>query len=198
MVIRPACEEDFRQITVVHERAFPRFFLTSLGKGFLVTYYKAVLRSEKAIAICAVDEYENIIGFASGCIESLNFHRNLFNSNRLSFLLSVVKSALGKPSVFYRLARNLEKNANSHDDNDYAELLSIAVLPESKGSGIGKKLLESFEAEAKRRGGKKLALTTDFEKNDAVVNFYQNCGYTIFYDFVTYPKRRMFKMIKTL
>lgn len=198
MRILPANVMDYAQMTLVHERAFPGFFLTSLGKGFLLTYYKAVLRSEKAIAVCAVDEHENIIGFASGCIESSNFHRNLFNSNRLSFLLAVVKSALGKPSVFYRLARNLEKNANYQDDNDYAELLSIAVLPESKGSGIGKKLLESFEAEVKRRGGKKLALTTDFENNEAVVNFYQKCGYTIFYDFVTYPKRRMFKMIKTL
>jgi ribosomal protein S18 acetylase RimI-like enzyme len=109
-----------------------------------------------------------------------------------------MKSAFGKPSVFYRLAINLEKNASQKDDNDYAELLSIAVLPESKGSGIGKKLLESFEAEVKRRGGKKLALTTDFENNEAVVNFYQKCGYTIFYDFVTYPKRRMYKMIKIL
>jgi ribosomal protein S18 acetylase RimI-like enzyme len=198
MRIHPANEMDYTQMTVVHEKAFPGFFLTSLGKDFLSTYYKAVLRSEKSIAVCAVDEYKNVIGFASGCIESSNFHLNLFNCNRLSFLLAVVKSALGRPGVFYRLARNLEKNANYNDDNDYAELLSIAVLPESKGTGIGKMLLESFEAEVKRRGGKKLALTTDFENNDAVVNFYQKCGYAIFYDFVTYPKRRMFKMIKTL
>jgi ribosomal protein S18 acetylase RimI-like enzyme len=198
MRIIPANEMDYAQMTLVHERAFPGFFLTSLGKGFLLTYYKAVLKSEKSIAVCAVDESENIIGFASGCIVSSNFHRNLFNSNRLSFLLAVVKSAFGRPGVFYRLARNLEKNANYHDDNDYAELLSIAVLPESKGSGIGKKLLESFEAEVKRRGEKKLALTTDFENNETVVNFYQKCGYTIFYDFVTYPNRRMFKMIKVL
>ena len=198
MRIHPANETDYSQMTVVHARAFPGYFLTSLGKDFLSTYYKAVLRSEKAIAVCAVDEFENIIGFASGSIESSNFHRNLFNSNRLSFLLAVVKSALGKPSVFYRLAMNLEKNANHNDDNDYAELLSIAVLPEYKGNGIGKRLLENFEVEVKRRGGKKLALTTDYENNEAVVNFYQKCGYSVFYNFITYPNRRMFKMIKAL
>lgn len=198
MVIRLANKIDFNQMTFVHEKAFPGFFLTSLGKGFLLTYYKAVLGAERAIAVCAVDEFDNILGFASGCIESLNFHRNLFKSNKWAFFRAVVKSALGRPSVFYRLAKNLEKNANHKDDNDYAELLSIAVLPEAKGSGIGKKLLEGFEAEVKLRGGKKLALTTDCENNEAVVNFYQRCGYVIYYDFVTYPKRRMFKMIKSL
>lgn len=198
MRIRRANEKDYGQITVVHEKAFPGFFLTSLGKGFLVTYYEAVLKAEKAIAVCAVDESDNILGFASGCIESSNFHRNLFNSNKWSFLLAVVKSALVKPTIFYRLARNLEKNADLKDDNNYAELLSIAVLPEFKGNAIGKKLLESFEAEVRIREGKKLALTTDLENNEAVVNFYQRCGYDILYDFVTYPKRRMYKMIKTL
>jgi len=166
MKLRLAKQVDFSQMARIHTQAFQWFFLTSLGIRFLNTYYKAVLQYNTTIAVCAVDEYENIIGFASGCIESSNFHRNLFNSNRLSFLLAVVKSALGRPGVFYRLARNLEKNANYHDDNDYAELLSIAVLPESKGSGIGKKLLESFEGEVKRRGGKKLVLTTDFESVD--------------------------------
>jgi len=77
MKLRLAKQEDHSQMALVHTQAFQGFFLTSLGKDFLSTYYKTVLRSEKSIAVCAVDEYKNVIGFASGCIESSNFHLNL-------------------------------------------------------------------------------------------------------------------------
>lgn len=97
-----------------------------------------------------------------------------------------------------RLAKNLDKNPSTSDDRNYAELLSIAILPQLKGSGTGKALLELFEEEVVIRGGQKIALTTDYENNERVIAFYQKCGYEIFYDFVTYPNRHMYKMIKTL
>lgn len=198
MRIRSANEMDYAQITVVHARAFPSFFLTSLGNGFLLTYYKAVFKSEKTIAVCAVDENGSISGFASGTIEAFSYNRRLFYKNMFSFFFAVARAAFRNPAVFYRLAKNLDKSPNSYDDRDYAELLSIAVLPEFKGCGIGKYLLEHFENEVLKRGGKKLTLTTDYYNNERAVAFYKKCGYEVFYDFYTYPKRRMYKMIKLL
>jgi len=197
MIYRQATKDDYRALAYIHSQAFQGFFLTSLGIDFLETYYKAALNCQKSIAICAVNEERLIQGFASGSIESANYHRNLFKNNWVAFLLAVSKSALRKPAIIFRLANNLDKNPSPNDDKKYAELLSIAVLPELKGSGTGKALLEHFEEEVLRRGGKKVALTTDLNNNERVINFYKKCGYEIFYNFITYPNRQMYKMIKS-
>jgi len=198
MKYRLATKEDFRQMALIHQQAFRGFFLTSLGTGFLRAYYKAVLNCQISIAVCVVDDSGVMQGFASGSIRAANYHRNLFKKNMLPFLFAVLWSALRNPAVLFRLAKNLDKDQSKIDDRNYAELLSIAILPHLKGSGAGKALLDMFEQEVIKRGGKKVTLTTDYENNDRVIAFYQKCGYEIFYDFTTYPNRHMYKMIKTL
>jgi ribosomal protein S18 acetylase RimI-like enzyme len=93
---------------------------------------------------------------------------------------------------------NLNKSPNKNDKKDYAELLSIAVLPSLKGMGYGKLLLEKFEVRARNIGISSCVLTTDFYDNDGVIKFYKSNNYEIYYDFITYPNRRMYKMIKKL
>ena len=198
MKYRLATKEDFRQMALIHRQAFRGFFLTSLGPGFLRAYYKAVLNCQMSIAVCVVDDYDVIQGFASGSIRAANYHRNLFKKNMLPFLIAVLWSALRNPAILFRLAKNLDKDQSKKDDRNYAELLSIAILPHLKGSGAGKTLLNLFEQEVIKCGGVKVTLTTDYENNDRVIAFYQKCGYEIFYDFTTYPNRHMYKMIKTL
>lgn len=198
MICRSAKPDDYRAMAAIHHQAFSGFFLTSLGNRFLETYYKACIQHPDSIAVCVLDDKGTIQGFATGSIKAAGYHRNLLFKNPFRFLASALRSVLLKPSVLIRLAKNLDKNPSETDDRNYAELLSIAILPQLKGSGAGKALLEMFEEEVKVRGGKKIALTTDYENNHRVIAFYQKSGYEIFYDFVTYPDRHMYKMIKSL
>jgi ribosomal protein S18 acetylase RimI-like enzyme len=191
-------EDEFTSISIIHKYAFPDFFLTSLGIKFLNDYYKATLKNENTIAICSLDEHGIINGFAVGSLISKGYHKNLFIKNFGIFSYRAVILLFTKPLAILRLANNLDKRPNINDDGNYAELLSIGILPELKGSGIGNELLLNFEKEVIARGAKKLALTTDSENNDRVVSFYKKNGYEIFYSFITYPSRKMFKMIKDL
>ena len=100
------------------------------------------------------------------------------------------------PKAIVRLLKNLGKNTNTEDRGDYVELLSIVVLPGLNGLGIGKELIKNFEEEAKLRNAKEIALTTDLNNNDKVLEFYYKNGYSVYYDFTTYPNRRMYKLIK--
>ena len=36
------------------------------------------------------------------------------------------------------------------------------------------------------------------EQNPRAVGFYESMGYTILYDFIAYPNRKMYRLIKTL
>lgn len=103
-----------------------------------------------------------------------------------------------KPKAIIRLVNNLEKNTDKNDNGNYAELLSIGVLPDYNGQGIGKELIKKFEEEAKNKGCSEMALTTDFDKNSKVLEFYKSTGYEIYYEFITYPDRKMYKLKKNL
>lgn len=198
MIYRKANTNDFKILAKIHSLAFSDFFLTSLGIKFLETYYKTCLQDINSIAVCAVDENGVIQGFATGSFKAAGYHRRLFLKKPFRFLMAALRSVISNPSVLIRLAKNLDKNPSKNDDRIYAELLSIAILPQLKGSGAGKALLELFEEDVQKSGGKKIALTTDYDNNERVIAFYRKCGYEIYYDFITYPDRHMYKMIKAL
>lgn len=189
---------DYKFIAKIHAEAFSDFFLTSLGSGFLNTYYKACLRNSESISVGAVDTNGQIKGFCMGCISSKGYHKKLLMSNFHSFLIQGLLILFSKPFSLLRLVRNLEKKANYHDDGSYAEILSIAVSPNCKGSGIGRRMIEKFEEQALNKGCKKIALTTDYCNNQDVLLFYKSSGYTIYYEFSAFPNRKMYKLIKTI
>jgi hypothetical protein len=43
-----------------------------------------------------------------------------------------------------------------------------------------------------------MSLTTDFYNNIKTIEFYKGLGYNIYYDFIAYPNRKMYRMIKDL
>jgi ribosomal protein S18 acetylase RimI-like enzyme len=189
---------DVSEITLIHIKSFKDFFLTSLGKRFLNTYYKSCLKSAESIAICAIDENQNLVGFSVGCVHSKGFHKRLIKKSLLDFMVQGIIILFSNPKAIIRLLNNLGKNTNKEDNGNYAELLSIGVLPNFNGYGIGKELIKRFEEEAKLRNAKEIALTTDLQNNDRVLEFYYNNGYSIYYDFIAYPNRKMYKLIKKL
>lgn len=67
-----------------------------------------------------------------------------------------------------------------------------------QGQGIGKLLIEELEAIIKNKQIDMLSLTTDLYSNEKAISFYKSLGYEIFYDFTTFPNRKMHKMIKKL
>lgn len=198
MIYRTVKKNEFDSLAKLHLKAFDDFFLTTLGYGFLKTYYCASLKTKDSIAVCAVNNKNEIVGFSIGCLKSKGFHKKLILNNFLKFSVQAAKILITKPKAIIRLMNNLEKESNQNDDGNYSELLSIAVSPDCKGLGIGKELIKAFELEAILKGSNRIALTTDFNLNDDVIAFYKKTGYEVFYEFITYPNRKMYKLIKEL
>ena len=55
------------------------------------------------------------------------------------------------------------------------ELLLIAVIPDSRGSGLGGKLLEMFKSDAKRRGAERVFL--EMRCNNPAQSLYRSSGF---------------------
>jgi len=186
-------------IEKIHLNSFPQFFLTRLGYSFLKTYYRNCVKSKEDISICAInEENEKLFGFAVGCFNSKDFNKRLIFSNLLEFSYQALVLLFTKPIALIRLFKNLSKNNNKDDKGNYAELLSIGVLPDKKGFDIGYNLLVKFENQVREKGIDTVTLTTDADSNDSVLRFYKKSGYTVYYDFETFPNRKMLKLIKEL
>lgn len=189
-----------RKVVELHELAFKGFFLTELGSSFLKQYYKSVIRSDKALNLGVIDENSELVGFAITAKISKGFNKSIIKQNFLGFLGIAFKLLILRPKAIYRLFINLEKKSSDFKDDqgDYCELLSIATHPDKQGLGIGKKLLIETEKQLKSEGYNNLALTTDYHDNSDVIRFYEKSGYSIYYDFITYPQRKMYKLIKNI
>lgn len=198
MRIEIAKKKDVIQFVKIHKEAFDGFFLTSLGDKFLYNYYRCAIKRKDCIAIKAINEKDEIIGFALGTTLSKGFHKRLFISNFFSFFLEIIRIAFSNIKAILRLIKNTNKIQNINDDGIYAELLSIGVLNSCKSKGVGKNLLNKFELYAKNKNCYRIALTTDFYNNEKVLSFYKNKGYNEFYILTAYPNRKMYKLIKNI
>lgn len=197
--IRKIALIDIEDVVTIHNNAFPDFFLTLLGDHFLKLYYSSVLKSKDGILLGCYNQNNDLLGFCAGTMISDKFNIKLIKSNLFSFLGIGVYLLFTNLGALKRLYLNLSKTNNSKEySSDYAELLSIGVAKTTQGKGIGKLLLSELERVIQVHGGQRLSLTTDFLENTQAIKFYESMKYKIYYDFVTYPNRKMYRMIKSL
>lgn len=198
MIIRKATINDVDTIVEIHLNAFEGFFLTSLGAEFLRFYYSCFVRSNETVTMIA-EENGVIYGLSASSKFCKGFNSRLIKSNLIAFGLLSFKLLLIKPISLLRLVKNLSKKGeNVIDNEDYAELYSIGVCKSAQGKGVGKMLLLKSEQVMKEEGVTRVSLTTDFDNNEQAVGFYHSMGYETLYEFVTYPNRKMYRLIKIL
>ena len=200
MIIREADVHDARTMANLHASIFPGFFLSSLGEDFLVTYYKSALQYQDTICYFAENNGE-ICGYVLGRAKAKGYLKKVVLSAPLRIIWQGIKLIFTRPKALIRLVNNLEKKSDDLlfvDNQDYAEIGLIGVLPQYKSQGIGRALFNHFLDELNKRGVKRVSLTTDALNNDSTLRAYKSWGFTILYEFISFPDRRMYRMIKKI
>lgn len=198
-IIRKASLSDVDGIVAIHQLAFKEFFLTSLGEKFLKLYYSTFIESGEGVVYCALQD-NKVVGFSACSYISKGFNTKLIKKNFVRFGAEALRLMFSKPKALIRLVKNMNKESNGatiEDNGKYAELYSIAVSPSCQGGGYGRRLLTVTEDDVKQHNNK-VSLTTDYYNNDKTIAFYRKLGYEEYYDFITYPERRMWRLIKYL
>lgn len=201
MKIRLAEKKDIENLAYLQEKVFPGFFMASLGHGFLKTFYKVAISYPETTCLVAEDEEGAFLGYVFGRTRAKGYLKNVLKRGLLLFGIEGIKLLFTRPSAIIRLAKNLDKKDSSgmnSDDKDYAEIGLIGVIPDKKGMGIGHTLFYAFEQEVKQKGAKRISLTTDCNNNDNTLTAYKAWGFRVLYEFVTYPDRRMYRLIKDI
>lgn len=197
--IRKMIQSDVNQVVNVHLAAFKSFFLTFLGRNFLMVLYSFIVSEKSGIAFVAeTNDKKKIIGFVAGTSEPVGFYSRAIKKRAMNFTIAAMPAILKNPSIILRLLRAFQKPAEAKKSIGVSELMSIAVLPQISARGVGGGLEDAFFTEAKKRGAASVMLTTDSKGNDKVNAFYMNRGYKLLEQYVTPEGRKMNKYLKAL
>ena len=169
-------EKDlFPEIAELHIDNIPTGFISSLGLDFVTTAYRAIEKDQQSFGFAAL-EGDKLLGFISFSNNLRGLYRvaalemgTKFGSVLLKklFSFSMIKKIMD--DVFYPFKAdklNLPK----------AELLSIVVVPESRGKGIAGRLVEAGLNLCKTRGIDRVKVLVAAE-NEPANKLYQKYGF---------------------
>lgn len=203
--VRSMTSADLRRTARWHRDLLPHAFFTSLGTGFVRRWHLSYLDSPHAIALIAertdmlpAQPVAFLIGSSdqrAHTAHTLTHHRSALAaraimgmSMRPGVLVRFVRTRLGR--YLRRLASaspHQDRMPSRHDGHSasgaggrpvepLAVVTAIAVEPRLRGTGVGRRLLEAFEAEAARHGTRRAELVT--RADSAAEVFYDQCGWS--------------------
>ena len=182
---------DVNLVVKLHLRAFPNYFLSILGPGFLREFYFSFLADPVGMAFVARNAQNEVVGAIVGPVDPRGFFGRLLRRRWWAFGLASVSALVRRPSSAARLARALVYRGEAPAGPIRALLSSIAVSPKAQGQGIGRALVQRWLDVARSRGARGCFLTTDAENNDTVNRFYCRLGWKPEATYTTREGRKM-------
>lgn len=188
ILLRTITRKDLDSVVNVHMLAFPSSALSLLGPGAVRRYYNWQFEGPHDLAAIGAFSGGNMVGFCLGGV----FRGSLggfLKRHRLFLIWTLVK----KPALFRneqirsRLAfvrssrHGLPPSRTSRTSagpplRSFA-ILSIAVTPTARRTGIGRRLITEMEKTAVALGFDGMHLTVHPE-NRSAIDFYQRIGWT--------------------
>jgi ribosomal protein S18 acetylase RimI-like enzyme len=149
--IRPMDPSEASVVARYHQECIPTAFLSKLGAGFLTHLYLAIARSNDGFVLVAIDRQNKVVGFVSGATRVGALYRSVL-LRRGWFYAGILLKHLLNLRTLRHILETLFYPAKVSDIYPEAELLSIVVSAESRGSGVATALLDALIAEFRRRG----------------------------------------------
>lgn len=176
LVVRPLHAGDVRRVVELHLAEFPGFFLTRLGAGVLVPYYRTVA-DQAHLGFVAFDS-GGVAGFVAGYVRGEGFYRRLVVRRGIHLAWAVLPTVVRSPMIGWAIARKLAaRDSADVADRRVAWLSSIAVSRTARRKGVGRALADAFVRDAAALGLAEVGLETDAAGNDGVSRFYKDLGF---------------------
>ena len=196
-ILKTASTRDSKQIAEIHIEAFPGFFLTFLGKGFLQHLYAGFIQHQDSGVLIA-KEGEQIFGFLAYSNDLSKFYSFLLKKYFIVFAWYGFIGAIKSPKSILRILRALSYATAAKQDEKYIEISSIAVDPKIQTKGIGSQNISSLVEKVQDTGVSIIRLETDSVGNDKANSFYQKNGFILELESITPEGRKMNHYVRTI
>jgi GNAT superfamily N-acetyltransferase len=172
--VRRLRHADLAWTEPLQRSALPHGFFTRLGPTFLRAYQRTFLESPVGIALAA-EEDGAPAGFLLGAVDAETHREWVLHNRRGTMFLLGAACLLAHPREAVRFcqtrvglylralaasARPAEGDLAQPPPAASAELTHVAVSRKRRRSGAGRRLVQDFVAEARRRGAVRARLTT--------------------------------------
>ncbi|OQX90885.1 MAG: hypothetical protein B6D57_01685 [Candidatus Coatesbacteria bacterium 4484_99] len=175
ILIREMNKEDLENVVIIHNKAFPYYFMTHLGNRFLYHYYATFLNSNHSLSLVS-EEKGNITGFVVGPHKSLEHKKEAIKYLSLRLIPIILYKLIFSPGViahillrFGQTIRILVKEPKAPPSSlpePRALLASIAVSKKARlGTGIS--LINEFTKRMKELGTGCVITSTDSDNKAA-------------------------------
>ena len=178
------------QVVDIHVTAFPGFFLSFMGPGFLKQMYHSYCEHDGSGIIVAYCD-DRPVGFLSYSLDMSGLYKFMIRRRLLKFGWYAFGAFLRKPTIALRLLRSFLKPSESSRSEKYVELSSIAVRPDFSSGGIGTALISELKNIVEGSDAEYISLETDAVNNEAANSFYLKNGFVLSREYVTPENRRM-------
>ena len=172
-VVEPGAPADARAVARLHAEGISEGFLASLGPRFLTHLYRSMAASPNATLFVSRDGDGEVIGFISGAASPGAFYREFFRRRGIRAALLLAGRAV-RPSVFRRILETVRHVGK--EGGGGPELLSVAVGPPARRTGLGSMLVRRLEEDLRGRGAERLAVVVG-AGNQGARAFYERLGF---------------------
>ncbi|HAM72235.1 MAG TPA: hypothetical protein DCM86_11385 [Verrucomicrobiales bacterium] len=174
-------------VVEIHMAAFPEYMNAQLGRGYLRSFLRGFLLRPEGVAIVAMSESGQALGYVAGApVELLpEMNRALVPAASLAVCLRpwLLGTARIRRTAWNRVAsifgRRSEPKAAPLLPMPTLSLVSIGVDPQARGRSVGEQLMKGFEQEARARGCASLRLSV-YPENAGARRFYERHGWVPF------------------
>ena len=179
-----------KQVVQIHIDTFQGFFLTFMGRGFLLHMYNSYC-THKPSGLYVAFEYDEPIGFLAYSSDMSGLYKHMIRMKLPIFLWYSMGAFFRNPKVFLRLIRAFLKPSESKKSEKYVKLSSIGVKPTHKSRGVGTRLVQRLIDDTDFSDISYIELETDSDNNENANRFYIKNGFVLERKYVTNEGRWM-------
>ena len=174
-MIKKMEKQNLAECARLHYSSIKNSFLCDIGYFFIKKIYAGIVKSADCAGYIYLDNSE-IVGFITGSKNTGKFMRNMILKNFLFFAPYVGLKILIKPHLIKKVFETLFYSKKSGADNTKAELVSIVVMSNQRGKGIGKKLFNELVLFFKANNISKFKVMVG-KNNTGANKFYESLGF---------------------
>ncbi|MEO7683811.1 MAG: N-acetyltransferase [Gemmatimonadaceae bacterium] len=173
-MIEPLGIQHVKAVTGLHCQTLTGL-LSQLGKPAVEAFYTGCLRSNRAVALVYLVDAK-VRGFVLGSMRPDLLKRDVLRKNVVGTLSSIAIGVASRPSSLISLIESFRGNDEKAFDARTPELIYLATAPESRGAGVGNKLVKAFDERMRVAGAGVYELSVD-EDNVTAITFYERLGF---------------------
>jgi ribosomal protein S18 acetylase RimI-like enzyme len=157
----------FDKVSSIHEKTIQSGFIIKLGRSFLKSLYREIVKSNSSFLIVAYEGSE-IIGFIACSENTSKLYKDYIIHNTIRIIPIIFRKLFNiatiKKIIEVLIYPNKSKRIGINPD---AEILNFCVLDSCQGKGVGKLLYTEMMDEFKTLSVKEIKIVTGEEQKSA-------------------------------